>query len=193
MCARACACACNVRVRFCSFLCLCSFVCVCAACVRACPCMRAIVSARECSCVSIGLHLHAHVCSERVRAPRGCMRPPIARWRLAVSIARPRRALRPRARGYARCHRPQPRASAAGITWTSRTLKAPWWGARSDHTSVIDAAGAIYVIGGSSDNGTATSPVFQDVWVSPDGGARPDSVQGMVGGYSRGYSGRTKG
>jgi hypothetical protein len=85
--ARACACACNesVRLRVCSFVRLCSFVCV-----RACACMRACVSACACcSCVSIGLHLHARVCSERVRAPRGCMRPPIARRRRAVSIAPP--------------------------------------------------------------------------------------------------------
>ncbi len=39
------------------------------------------------------------------------------------------------------------RALAAGVTWTSRTLSAEW-AARSGHTSVIDAAGAIYVIGG---------------------------------------------
>ncbi len=56
--------------------------------------------------------------------------------------------------------------SAAGIGWTSRTLKAEW-AARAYHTSVIDAAGAIYVIGGR-DGGTG----YQDVWVSTDGGAR---------------------
>ncbi len=56
---------------------------------------------------------------------------------------------------------------AAGITWTSRTLKAGW-GVREGHTSVIDAAGAIYVIGGY--DGT----YFQDVWASTDRGAQPD-------------------
>ncbi len=41
---------------------------------------------------------------------------------------------------------------------------------------MIDAAGAIYVIGGAGDlrNGTL-SP---DVWVSTDGGARPEYVGG---------------
>ncbi len=49
---------------------------------------------------------------------------------------------------------------------------------------MIDATGAIYVTGGG---GTYT---YSDVWVSTDGGARPDSVQGgVVGGYSRGDSG----
>ncbi len=61
----------------------------------------------------------------------------------------------------------------AGITWTSRTLAAQWAG-RYGHTSVIDAAGAIYVIGGYSD-GTLT--YYQDMWASTDGGARPDCVK----------------
>jgi hypothetical protein len=58
------------------------------------------------------------------------------------------------------------RALAAGAMWTSRTLKAPW-AARQGHSSVIDAAGAIYVIGGSGD-GTV---YFNDVLKSADGGA----------------------
>jgi hypothetical protein len=61
--------------------------------------------------------------------------------------------------------------SAAGVTWTCRTANAPW-AARFGHTSVVDAAGAIYVIGGLG------STFFQDVWASTDGGAWPDSVQG---------------
>ncbi len=44
------------------------------------------------------------------------------------------------------CHRMVARA-AAGVSWASRTTSAPW-AARAFHTSVIDAAGAIYVIGG---------------------------------------------
>jgi hypothetical protein len=79
----------------------------------------------------------------------------------------------------------------------SRTASAQWAG-RSSHTSVIDAAGAIYVIGGY--NGGH----LQDVWVSTDGGADRDSVKGWSGsapgGYSRGvlagtigYHGGTKG
>jgi hypothetical protein len=39
---------------------------------------------------------------------------------------------------------------------------------------VVDAAGAIYVIGGSGPYGTD----FQDVWASTDGGARPNGVGG---------------
>ncbi len=37
---------------------------------------------------------------------------------------------------------------------------------------MIDAAGAIYVIGGVS--GTDYDTDYNDVWVSTDGGARPD-------------------
>jgi hypothetical protein len=66
---------------------------------------------------------------------------------------------------------------AAGATWTSRTTSVPW-GPREFHTSVIDAAGAIYVIGGYSGR---TS--FHDVWVSTDGGAgRTQMVLGDTGG-----------
>jgi hypothetical protein len=72
-------------------------------------------------------------------------------------------------RGCGRCHRRGSRVGLAGVTWTCRTANAPW-AARTQHTSVVDAAGAIYVIGGYGYN------VFQDVWVSTDGGARPDSV-----------------
>jgi hypothetical protein len=44
---------------------------------------------------------------------------------------------------------------------------------------VIDAAGAIYVIGGRND-----TTYFNDVLVSTDGGARPNSAGGR--GYTRG-------
>jgi hypothetical protein len=54
---------------------------------------------------------------------------------------------------------------AAGATWTNRTTSAPW-AARAGHTAVIDAAGAIYVIGG-----LGGVNFFRDVWVSTDGGA----------------------
>ncbi len=67
--------------------------------------------------------------------------------------------------------------SAAGRTFTNRTLKAGW-AARASHTSVIDAAGAIYVIGGYG-----APYYFQDVWVSTNGGARAGLRQGgVVGG-----------
>ncbi len=59
------------------------------------------------------------------------------------------------------------RASAAGVTWTLVIANAPW-GGRAYHTSVIDAAGAIYVIGGTGYGGT----LYNDVYVSTDGGAR---------------------
>ena len=78
--------------------------------------------------------------------------------------------------------RPGSRASGAGVTWTSRTTSAPW-AARYGHTSVVDAAGAIYVIGGDND---AYTTYFNDVYASTDGGARPDSVGGWSVGYSRG-------
>jgi hypothetical protein len=86
---------------------------------------------------------------------------------------------RPRARGCGRCHRPGSRASAAGVTWTCRTAKALLYG-RFAHTSVVDAAGAIYVIGG---DGYIGSGELQDVWVSIDGGVceRPDSGVGVAG------------
>ncbi len=71
------------------------------------------------------------------------------------------------------------RAIAAGRTFSNRTLKAEW-AARFGHTSVVDATGAIYVIGGRGGNGDT---VYNDVWVSTNGGARPDTVGGAVGGY----------
>jgi hypothetical protein len=55
---------------------------------------------------------------------------------------------------------------AAGAMWSCRTAGAPWAG-REGYTSVVDAAGAIYVIGGEGINGI----LFNDVWVSTDGGA----------------------
>jgi hypothetical protein len=61
------------------------------------------------------------------------------------------------------------RVAAAGRTFSNRTLKAKWAG-RYGHTSVVDAAGAIYVIGGYSGGGTSLT-YYQDVWVSTDGGA----------------------
>ncbi len=57
---------------------------------------------------------------------------------------------------------------------------------RQGHTSVIDAAGAIYIIGGEDGDDAD----FNDVWASTDGGARPNSVQGRGRG---GHSGGTKG
>ncbi len=68
-------------------------------------------------------------------------------------------------------------------------MTAPW-AARYGHTTVIDAAGAIYVIGGYSYSGT----YLHDVWVSTDGGARPDSGVGWSGGsQGRNTGGSTRG
>jgi hypothetical protein len=79
------------------------------------------------------------------------------------------------------------RASAAGITWTIRTANAPW-AARYGHTSVIDAAGTIYVIGGVALDAPPRPDIYlNDVWASTDGGVRPAYVSG--GYLLRGYSG----
>jgi hypothetical protein len=75
------------------------------------------------------------------------------------------------------------RAFAAGMTWRLVIASAPW-AARTGHTSVIDAVGAIYVIGGYGPTGP--TDFYKDVWVSTDGGARPDSVKGWSRG-TRGY------
>ncbi len=172
-------CACvreHVRVRamrvcvlgVCSFVCLFSFVRVCAAFVRACPCvacMRACVSANACVCAFPSDCIFALVCV-CVAATCGI-----------TSSARAARRRR-RARGWAWCHRPGSRASAAGVNWTSRTLVAQW-AARDAHTSVLDAAGAIYVIGGGGDIG-----YYADVWASTDSGAR--GGRGVLGGHSMG-------
>ncbi len=47
---------------------------------------------------------------------------------------------------------------------------------------MVDAAGAIYVIGGGGGWGGI---YFQDAWASTDGGARPDSVKSVVEGTRR--------
>ncbi len=52
------------------------------------------------------------------------------------------------------------------MTWTPRTTTSAPWAARAYHATVINATGAIYVIGGW--NGVN---FFGDVWVSTDGGA----------------------
>ncbi len=52
---------------------------------------------------------------------------------------------------------------AAGATWVRVTENAAWE-ARSGHTSVIDATGTIYVLGGSNGG------FLNDVWRGTDGG-----------------------
>jgi hypothetical protein len=77
---------------------------------------------------------------------------------------------------------------AAGVTWTLVIASAPW-AARYCHTSVIDAAGAIYVIGGVG--GGSDGTWYQDVWASTDGGAQaglaPGVLEGALMGILRGY------
>ncbi len=199
----------GMSVCACMALCVRRLICVCVfvrarACVRACT--RAFVRACACDRASPSGCIFARTCSTCVCACLAsvCARPPIARRRVAVSIARPTTAhRRPRARSCVRCHRPGSRASAAGVTWTSRTAKAQW-SARESHTSVIDVAGAIYVIGGLG--GGYGHILYEEVWASTDGGARLDSNTPVVppppltGAYSRSnqgllreYFGGTKG
>ncbi len=104
----------------------------------------------------------------------------MARRGPVVFIARPARA------GAVWGHRPGSRALAAGVTWTSRTSSAPW-AARDSHTSVVDAAGAIYVIGGF-DGRTE----LNDVWVTTDGGARAGLGRWGWSGGTVGFSGATR-
>jgi hypothetical protein len=76
--------------------------------------------------------------------------------------------------------------SAAGVTWTCRTSSAQRAG-RWGHTSVVDAAGAIYVIGGIGGTGGI---YYNDVWASTNGGARAGPGQrGWSGGTQRGTQG----
>jgi hypothetical protein len=59
---------------------------------------------------------------------------------------------------------------------------------------VIDAAGAIYVIGGT---GITAPRYYKDVWASTDGGARAGFGQGrdrgVLEGVPHGYQGGTQG
>ncbi len=55
---------------------------------------------------------------------------------------------------------------AAGALWTLVTANAPWAG-RIYHTSVIDAASSIFVLGGQ----VGSSTDYNDVWRSADQGA----------------------
>jgi hypothetical protein len=110
----------------------------------------------------------------------------VARRGLAVLIARPAARRRPRVRFASVSSVGRP-AFAAGATWRCRTTSAPW-AARSGHTSVIGAAGAIYVIGGLGGGATR----FQDVWASTDGGVWPNGVVGGCWVGTQGYSRGTK-
>jgi hypothetical protein len=65
------------------------------------------------------------------------------------------------------------RAHAAGASWALMTANATW-AAREGHTSVIDAAGHIYVLGGgyiACYRGGCRCAFYNDVWRSADQGA----------------------
>ncbi len=147
---------------------------------RVCVCL--CVSVCGCACVAasmVVLRLTVRVCVGAVVARRG----------RAVLIARPAApACACALLRFGAIGRVDARL-AAGVTWTSRTTSAPW-AARYAHTSVIDAAGTIYVIGGRGGVGI----YYNDVWASMDGGVRPDSVGGgWSWGTPRGYYRGTQG
>ena len=73
----------------------------------------------------------------------------------------------------------------AGVTWSMAAVFTPW-AARSGHTTVIDAAGTMYLIGGNGDYGN-----LNDVWSSADKGANrrrgtPGGTQGGTQAIRRG-------
>jgi hypothetical protein len=163
--------------------------------MRAGPCARVRVHARVCgsgpadvwrSCVfeCLLVHIFARVCASAYVCVRARVRASWLRGRCggpagAGGISGSAACAWFQFGAIGRCRA----RSAAGRTFTNRTVQAGW-AARCYHTSVIDAAGAIYVIGGEgSYNDTSKSyTYYRDVWVSTDGGARPDSVKGVVGG-----------
>ncbi len=78
------------------------------------------------------------------------------------------------------------RALAAGVTWALVIANAPWVG-RAFHTSVVDAAGAIYVLGGRDGSGR-----IRIIYARPDGFCGVVwgvVVVGTPGGYYWGITG----
>ncbi len=61
---------------------------------------------------------------------------------------------------------------AAGASWAVVTASAPW-AARWGHTSVVDATGNIYVLGGGYADATGAYTYYNDVWQSADQGEAP--------------------
>ena len=82
------------------------------------------------------------------------------------------------------CHRSLGRV-AAGATWKPVLASAPW-AARAGHTTAIDAAGAVYVIGGG---GTGFGSNYNDAWVSTDGGTDCGGTRGVLCGAPAGTRG----
>jgi hypothetical protein len=157
-------------------MCLCPF----ARCARARVCVYACLCERMYGLVRFHRIAIPRMCVASVCVRRGAVRAlSLHGGGLRYLELGPRRALRPRAR--LRSVRPAGcRArSAAGVTWTCRTASAQW-AARSEHTSVVDAAGAIYVIGGQGGGH------YQDVWVSTNGGARAGPGRGGGRGVLKG-------
>jgi hypothetical protein len=134
-----------------------------------------------CVCV----HECARICvSKSVCAfvSRGCAGTLVARRGPAVSIARLRGWRRVR---FALSH-PSFAGVAAGATWRLVIAHAQW-AARGGHTTVIDAAGAIYVLGGHYSKYPVANTFFNDVWVSTDGGA--DRTRAVLKGGPKVYRG----
>ncbi len=150
-------------------------------------CVR--VRVRVCLCAPLGPSVCAcvhSVCKRTVRACASRPHAPSHRTAATCGINRSARSARwrPRARGCVRCHRPGSRASAAGITWAYLSPYAVY--GRQGHTSVVDAAGAIYVIGGVGIS-QGIGVYYNEVLARPDGGAGPGPGAVGGGGYSTGY------
>jgi hypothetical protein len=93
------------------------------------------------------------------------------------------------------------RRRTAGATWSLAAVITPW-AARFGHTTVIDAAGTMYLIGGF--HGFNTN--LNDVWSSANKGANRTrgvlpvvpkgalkGTQGVLKGYARGTQGYSRG
>jgi hypothetical protein len=169
VCVFACVCICvcariSLRERVCAYSCVCPGMCA-SVCARVHVFLQFCIFARVCECAARGCvgspmgtgGIYSAACDARTTAVKSAA--------LALAIGR-----------FACVH--------AGATWTSRTTSAPW-AARYGHTSVVDAAGATYVLGGH--NGGST--YYRDVWASTDGGADRTRAgcSGSTGWVGRGY------
>ncbi len=132
-------------------------------------CVRA-KTRRGCVRTCDGSHVRASVCLAAARYTRGAVFIHGSVYRRRVRLF----ALVPSV-GW--------RALAAGATWRNLTTSAGW-AVRNGHTTVVGAAGAIYVIGGYNGN-----IYFNDVWASTDGGAHQTRQCWGRLGDTRGYSG----
>jgi hypothetical protein len=172
--ARACACNERVRLRVCSCVGLYPFAL--ARCVRVCVPLSARVRVRAIpsDCNSAG------VCSERVRDLRRCARPPIARRRLAVSIARPAPRVAAARAVAVRCDRPvvarvrpqvSPGRAARPARRGLRELGTRPWSTPSPAPSTSSAATA--------------APTCRTCGRAPTAVRGRTRAWGLVGGYTR--------